>query len=187
MEARHQADPAHLWHFSEDPAIDRFTPHVPTTNPEQPPMVWTIDEVHAPLFWFPRDCPRITFWTEDGSPPDALGATTASRVHAIEASWLARVRACELWVYRFAVDGFEPWPAADGYWVSGHEHVPLDVSRVGDLLERHRERGIDLRVLPDLRELRDQVIASGYRFSMCRMANLESPLNPAPGGASGTG
>ena len=34
----------------------------PATNPDQPPMVWTIDEVHAPLLWFPRDCPRITFW-----------------------------------------------------------------------------------------------------------------------------
>jgi hypothetical protein len=183
METRHQPDPAHLWHFSEDPTIERFVPHVPPTNPDQPPLVWTIDEVHAPLFWFPRDCPRITFWADDGRPPDALGTTTATRVHAVEDAWLERVQECELWVYRFAVDGFEPWPGADGYWVSEREHRPLDVAPVGDLLERHRERGIDLWVLPDLRELRDQVVESGYRFSMCRMANI----SPAPGGASGTG
>jgi hypothetical protein len=183
MEARHEVDPEHLWHFSEDPEIVRFVPHVPATNPEQPPMVWTVDDVHGPLFWFPRDCPRITFWDGDGSPPDALGTTTATRVHAIEEAWLERMATCELWMYRFAVDGFEPWPGADGYWVSHEEHRPLDVAPVGDLLERHRGRGIELRVLPDLRELRDAVIASGYRFSMCRMANI----SPARDAASGTG
>ena len=183
MEARHQTDPEHLWHFSEDPSIERFVPHVPSTNPDQPPMVWTIDDVHAPLFWFPRDCPRITFWADDGSPPDALGATGATRVHVIEEGWLDRMRACELFIYRFAVAGFAPWPGADGYWVSDREHTPLDVAPVGDLLDRHRQRGIELRVLPDLRALRDQVIESGYRFSMCRMANI----TPAPAEGSGTG
>jgi hypothetical protein len=174
MEARHQPDPEHLWHYSEDAAIERFVPHIPATNPEMPPLVWTVDEVHAPLFWFPRDCPRITFWPDHGNAP---------RVHAIEEAWRERVESCKLFVYRFAVDGFEPWPGADGYWVSDDEQVPLDVAPVGDLLERHRERGIDLWVLPDLRELRDQVLESDYRFSMCRMANI----SPAPGAASGTG
>jgi hypothetical protein len=187
MDARHDPSPTHLLHYSEDPAIERFVPHVPATNPEQPPLVWTIDDTHAPLFWFPRDCPRITFWAHDGSPPDRLGPTDATRVHAIEAEWLDRVAACELWAYRFAPATFEPWPHADGYWVSAEAQVPLDVRPVGDLLERHRERGIDLRVLPDLRQLRDDVIASGYRFSMCRMANMTSPVSPAPDAASGTG
>ena len=108
-------------------------------------------------------------------------------MHAIEEVWLDRVQSCELWMYRFAVAGFEPWPGADGYWVSEHEHAALDVAPVGDLLERHRERGIELRVLSDLRELRDQVVASGYRFSMCRMANIRSNVSPAPDEASGTG
>ena len=172
MEPRHQPDPVHLLHFSEDPAIDRFVPHVPATNPDEPPMVWTIDDPHAPLFWFPRDCPRVAFWSEDGTPPEGLGATSGARVHAIEEAWLEPMRACELFVYRFDPSGFAPWPDADGYWVSTDEHVPVDVAPVGDLLERHRERSIELRVLPDLRPLRDAVIASGYRYSMCRMANI---------------
>jgi hypothetical protein len=183
MTSRHARAPQVLLHFSEDPAIERFEPHVPATNPEQPPMVWVVDDEHAPLFWFPRECPRITYWADDGSPPDRVSPTAAERVHAIEERWLDRVRRCELFVYRFAVDGFSPWPDADGYWVSTTAHEPLDVTPVGDLLERHRERGIELRVLPDLRELRDAVVASGYRFSMCRLANL----SPAPGAGSGTG
>ena len=187
MDPRHQADPAYLLHFSEDPDIDLFVPHVPATNPEQPPMVWTIDDPHAPLFWFPRECPRITFWTEDGSPPDALGPTTAARVHAIEAAWFDRVRECRLFAYRFAVDGFEPWPDADGYWVSRTPHAPEEVTPVGDLLTRHHERGIELRVLDDLRPLRDAVVASGYRFSMCRMANASGLATPARVAAWGRG
>jgi hypothetical protein len=183
MGARHEADPEHLWHFSEDPAIERFVPHVPATNPDQPPMVWTIDDEHAPLLWFPRDCPRITYWSEDGSPADRLGATGASRVHAMETGWVERMRACQLFVYRFTVEGFEPWPDADGYWVADTERSAVDVAPVGDLFERHRERGIELRVLDDLRPLREAVLESGYRFSMTRMRNI----NPAPGGASGTG
>jgi hypothetical protein len=183
MHARHDRSPLRLLHYSEDPNIVRFVPHVPATNPSQPPLVWAVDDTHAPLFWFPRDCPRITFWADDGSPPDRLGATTANRVHAIEAAWVERMEACELWEYGFSPTAFDPSPIADGYWVSAHEHEPLEVVRAGDLVERHRDRGIELRVLPDLRELQGAVVASGYRFSMCRMANI----SPAPDAASGTG
>jgi hypothetical protein len=51
-----------LHHFSEDPNIVRFDPHVPVTNPEHRAGVWVIDAAHAPLYWFPRDCPRVTVW-----------------------------------------------------------------------------------------------------------------------------
>ena len=53
---------APLLHFSEDPSITRFTPHVPATNPGQAPAVWAIDAAHAPVYWFPRDCPRGAVW-----------------------------------------------------------------------------------------------------------------------------
>lgn len=43
-----------LYHFSEDPSIERFVPHVPRTNPTHPPAVWAIDEVHAPLSGSPE-------------------------------------------------------------------------------------------------------------------------------------
>jgi hypothetical protein len=174
MEPRHQPDPPHLLHFSEDPDIERFVPHVPSTNPEQPPLVWAVDEIHAPLFWFPRDCPRITFWTDDGTAADRLGATSSRRVHAMEAGWLDRMRTCRLFVYRFAPTAFRAWPDADGYWVADGEQDPLDVAPVGDLIERHRSHAVELRVLPDLAALRDAVVASGYRFSMARMANASS-------------
>src|SRR5690349_5711786 len=50
--------PFALWHFSEDPSLDWFRPHIPATNPQAQPLVWAVDTRHAPMFWFPRDCPR---------------------------------------------------------------------------------------------------------------------------------
>ena len=55
-----------LFHFSEDPDIARFLPHVPRTNSSHAPAVWAIDEEHSPLYWFPRDCPRVTAWPRNG-------------------------------------------------------------------------------------------------------------------------
>jgi hypothetical protein len=162
-------NPATPLHFSEDPAITRFEPHVPPTNLGQPPMVWAIDEEHAPAYWFPRDCPRITFWSADGTPPTAMGPTAARRVHAIESSWLERMHATVLYVYRFDPGPFEPWDGADGHLVSREAVEPVGVAPVGDLVARHAAAGIELRLVPDLRPLRDAVVASGYRFSMIRL------------------
>jgi hypothetical protein len=34
--------PFALWHFSEDPSLDRFAPHVPVTKPRAQPLVWAV-------------------------------------------------------------------------------------------------------------------------------------------------
>ncbi len=47
------SDLGRLLHFSEDPSITRFVPHVPRTNPDHAPAVWAIDADHAPVYWFP--------------------------------------------------------------------------------------------------------------------------------------
>jgi hypothetical protein len=159
------------WHFSEDPTITRFEPHVPATNPEMPPMVWAIDDEHAPAYWFPRQCPRITFWSADGSPPSALGPTASHRVHAVEAGWLGAMHTTVLYAYRFDPSTFEPWDSADGHLVSRVAVEPMSVDPVGDLVARHADEGIELRLVRDLRPLRDAVIDSGYRFSMIRLRN----------------
>ena len=51
-----------LWHVSEDAAIARFEP--------REGRVWAIDTRHLPLYWFPRDCPRATFWAVDETTDD---------------------------------------------------------------------------------------------------------------------
>ncbi len=56
-----------LFHFSDDPAIALFVPRpvaVPLARSAgrewlNGPLVWATDELHAILYLFPRDCPRV--------------------------------------------------------------------------------------------------------------------------------
>ena len=60
--------PFALWHFSEDPSLGRFRPRAPAANPAERPLVWALDTRHAPMFWFPRDCPRGLLVVDDMTP-----------------------------------------------------------------------------------------------------------------------
>ena len=51
-----------LYHFSEQPGLTSFEPRSPVERPEIEPLVWAIDAWHAPMYYFPRDCPRACFW-----------------------------------------------------------------------------------------------------------------------------
>ena len=170
-----------LYHFSEDPHISRFVPHVPLTNPSHAPAVWAIDAGHAPLYWFPRDCPRVTIWPH--GPGDQPGfharfATTATRLHAIESVWLERMRDAVLYRYEFESEGFVPWVDADGQWISDREVVPARVTPVGDLLAAHARALIELRIVPSLWPLRDVALSGEFDFSIVRMHNATPRAEP---------
>ena len=163
-----------LFHFSEDPTITRFVPHVPHTNPDHPPAVWAIDAQHAPLYWFPRDRPRVTSWPRDDVEAIAFReafVTEASRVHAIESAWLDRVRTAEVHCYEFDASAFTPWSLASGQWIATCDVEPLSISPLGDLLEAHVRAGIELRVVPSLWPLHDLAVDDRWDFSVVRMAN----------------
>lgn len=169
--------PALVYHYSEDPGIREFRPHIPTTNPDCEPLVWAIDAEHAPLYWFPRECPRVTYWAGPDTPAGVisrfLGHGASRRIHAIECAWLERVRQATVYAYRFDAGPFAAWAAADGHWVSREAVAPRAVEPVGDLLQRHTEAGIELRITPSLWPLHDAVVGSGLCFSMVRMCNAK--------------
>jgi len=163
-----------LHHFSEDPSIERFVPHVPRTNPAQRAAVWAIDADHAPLYWFPRDCPRVTVWPRDPADVATFRArwhTTARRVHAIESGWLERMRTVALYRYDVPAEPFQPWPEAEGQWVAYAQVEPQAVEAVGDLLALHAQTDIELRVTPSLWPLWDLARAGTWSFSAVRMRN----------------
>jgi hypothetical protein len=170
-----------LYHFSTHEDIKRFAPHVPRTNPMHPPAVWAIDAEHAPLYWFPRDCPRVTVWPRDPQEDVAFRerfATVASRVHAIESGWLDRMRAAAIFRYTFDATGFAPWADASGQWISQGEVTPMSVEPVGDLLNAHADAGIELRVVPSLWPLHDEVKRGEFDFSIVRMLNAQPRPSP---------
>ena len=160
-----------LFHYSEDPSLACFEPHVPRTNPAVAAAVWAIDEARAPLYWFPRDCPRVAVWANNARQRRRLHQlfrVDGSRLHAAPVSWLDAIEECKLYEYRLDASDFDPLPEAEGQWISYRTVTPCGVAPVGDLLLRQREAGIDLRLVPDLRAMRDLALDSGLPFSIVR-------------------
>lgn len=170
-------------HFSEDPSIVRFEPHVPKTNPTQQPAVWAIDSEHAPLYWFPRDCPRVTVWPRE---PDERAefyrrlATSAHRLHAIETSWFDRMVTTQLFRYDFDASDFAPRTDAGGYWISREVVEPVAITALGNLIDAHDAARIELRLVPNLWPLVGLVQDGQWDFSCVRLVNAAPPDTDLP-------
>src|SRR5258708_25586577 len=133
--------PRALWHVSEDPTLWHFDPHHARTALTDELLVWAIDTRHLPLYWFPRDCPRCTFWasdrTTDADVVRFLDGQRSTRVHVIEEGWLERVAATELHLYRMPERTFTEDPTTAGYWMSREAVDAIDRMSIGDLVARH--------------------------------------------------
>jgi hypothetical protein len=168
-----------LFHFSEESSIARFEPHVAATAATDDALVWGIDADHQDLYFFPRECPRVTFHglpsTTDADRWRFLGLSTARRVAAVEAGWLDRIRATQLYRYRLPAGGFEPREPNAGYWVSRDVVVPVGVEPVGDLLTALTAAGVEVRIVPTLWPLYEAVVASTLGFSIIRWHNAARP------------
>jgi hypothetical protein len=167
--------PDALNHFSEDGSIVRFDPHVAATAAISEPLVWAIDDDHADLYYFPRDCPRVTFCASPTTSREDrerfLGASDARRVAAIEGTWLEAMRATTLYRYILPGDSFELRDAKAGYWVSRRAVAPLRVEPVGDLVQALIDANVELRILKSLWPLYEHVVASTLGFSIIRWHN----------------
>jgi len=161
---------------SENASIERFVPHRAQTSTSDDLLVWAIDARHLPLYWFPRDCPRVTAWPRGDDERGAFETsfvTTARRVHAMEAGWLERLRGVELFRYALRGGDFTPWPDATGQFVADHAVEPVAVEPVGDLLAAHGVAGIELRIVPSLWPLHDLAVSERWHFSIVRMRNAQ--------------
>ncbi|RSM35789.1 hypothetical protein DMA12_42915 [Amycolatopsis balhimycina DSM 5908] len=166
--------PGEVLHFSEDPAITRFEPHVAATARQPEAYVWAVGADRAPDYWFPRQCPRAMAWaTVETSPEDrSLLGPGVDRVHAIEYGWLEAMRTVRLFAYRFAAASFRPFGTHAHAVVATEPVAPLGPPEpVGDLLAWHEEAGIELRVLPNLWPFVDAVADSSLGFSGIRLGN----------------
>jgi len=182
-------EPGQVLHFSEDPSITRFEPHVAPTATTPGALVWAVDAARSPGYWFPRDCPRAMAWARAGAAPadrdTILGPGGGDRVHAIEYGWLEAVRTARLFAYRLPAASFAPVGEPEPHALVSVEPVePLGPAEpVGSLLGLHEEAGIQLRVLPSLWPFWDAVIASTLGYSGIRLRHAR-PRHPAPGPAS---
>jgi hypothetical protein len=165
-----------LYHFSEDPSIKQFIPRTPTAYPDQPPMVWAIDEERSPLYFFPRDCPRVAFWSTPDSTKDDikrfLAHTNARMVIVVEGRWLKQIQETKLYMYHLSSDTFECFDEGAGYYTSLEPVKPLLLEPVDDLLQKLIKANVEIRITPSLFPLHDELIASTLHFSMIRMKNV---------------
>jgi hypothetical protein len=170
-------EPGEVLHFSEDPAITRFVPHVAATAQQPEAYVWAVAADRAPDYWFPRDCPRAMAWTTPTTSPSdrdlVLGPGGGERVHAVEYRWLEAMRTVSLFAYRLPADRFTPFGSPVPHAMVATEPVePLGPPEgVPDLFELHEAAGIQLRVLPNLWAFWEVVIHSTLGFSGIRLGN----------------
>ncbi|NJN15908.1 MAG: hypothetical protein HC822_06280 [Oscillochloris sp.] len=160
-----------VYHYSEDSSIREFVPRMSRLGE---PLVWAIDRWHAPLYWLPRDCPRVAFWplpTTTAADLAQWWAPVSGRmVIVIEAAWLERVRACELYAYSFDDPSFAPIHD-HGVYVSRNTVRPCRLEPVGDLLAQLVAVGIELRITPSLLALGQIIRTTSLHFSLIRMRN----------------
>jgi hypothetical protein len=156
-----------LWHFSEDPGLSRFEP--------RDGKVWAIDEAHSWLYWFPRDCPRATYWAVAGQTAQEdverrLDGDRERRIAVIETAWLERMHAVQLYGYRMPSEPFDE-VLDNRFYVASTPVEALERVKLGDLVERHRAAGIDFRDAAALYPLWDEVIETTLEFSGIRLRN----------------
>jgi len=171
--------PHRLFHFSDDDGIERFVPRpVRIPSPRPPgqewlngPLVWAIDEWHQPLYFFPRDCPRILIWRRSETTAEDLeryfGRSGARMLAYVETRWRERVETAHVHRYELPTGSFESLQDA-GMWVSRTAVRPLAEGRLDRLPEALAAAGVELRTLPSLTPLKGlwetSLHASGLRL-----------------------
>ncbi|MEK7316668.1 MAG: DUF6886 family protein [Candidatus Eisenbacteria bacterium] len=160
-----------VYHVSEESDIPVFEPRKMAAGGDS--LVWAVDEDHLRNYLVPRDCPRVTCYagprTTVADRDRFLGTSPA--VVAIEAGWLERVRSCSLYCYHLPGDTFASSDETAGYFVSRSAVRPVSIECITDPVRAILQRGVELRILPDLWSLRDAVVESTLEFSIIRWRN----------------
>ena len=174
--------PGVLYHFSENPDIEVFEPRPGRAIdgwPAGEQLVWAIDELHAPMYLSPRDCPRVILWALRGSSPDDVErwiGSQASMVAYVEERWLAAMRSCELYRYRFEPGAFESI-RDHGTHVTTSAVTPIDVEPVGDLEAALAAANVELRPQETLQPVAEAWFTS-LHYSGIRMRNARDWTPP---------
>ena len=177
-----------LFHYSEDPSIEVFVPHTPEHRDDVAPGVWAIDEEHSPLYYFPRQCPRILLWSTPSSTAKDIERffhhSDARMLAHIETCWLDAMHSTQLFRYELPTESFAA-PTPDAWMPISRETLePLSVEPVGDLVGALEAANVELRLLPSLLPLRDvwetTLHASGVRLRNAQGWNDDESTGAPP-------
>ncbi len=148
---------------------------------EDEDLVWAIDTAHLHNYLLPRDCPRVTFYAKDDTTPEdvkhLMHGTTAKHVVAIETASFNKAKDVIIYKYVFDRKGFELTDEGAGYYVSRVAVRPKSVQKISDILVELLKHDVELRVLPSLWDLREEVIHSTMQYSIIRMSRAIPPAD----------
>ena len=169
-----------LYHISDKPGIRLFEPRpAPARSGVEGDMVWAIDREHLPNYLLPRDCPRVTFCKRVESRPEdverLIGSTEAERVIAVESGWIDRILSEKIVLYEFDSSSFELEDENAGYWISYKAVSPRSERLITSPLLVLLKENVELRFMPSLWRLREDVADSTLEFSIIRMGNAVPP------------
>ena len=167
-----------LFHFSEEPDIEVFLPRPVRTPAERAPgfewlngpLVWAIDEVHEPLYLFPRECPRVLVWPVGNTTPEDRQKWFADgrrMIAHVESAWFESLSSARVFRYELPTASFVSLEDA-GMWVSREPVEPLAVKVFDHLPDELEKRNVELRIVPSLAPLKPlwqtSLHASGIRL-----------------------
>jgi len=163
-----------LFHVSDRTGIAYFEP-LPDRRGEA--RVWAIAESHLVNYLLPRDCPRVTYHRRpDSSDADVQQYLEGSdHVVAIEEAWFERARDSRLTLYEMPEHQFRSHDPIAGYYTSCEPVTPVAERTISQPLQLISIRGSELRVLPCLWQLREEIASSTLGFSIIRFRNAQPP------------
>jgi len=87
----------------------------------------------------------------------------------IESAWAERVKSIKLYKYEFSPDNFILLDEIAGYNISYNSEVPVKVTEITDVMSEILKRGVEVKFLPEIKTLADEIVKSGLNYSIIRM------------------
>jgi NADH:ubiquinone oxidoreductase subunit 5 (subunit L)/multisubunit Na+/H+ antiporter MnhA subunit len=98
-----------------------------------------------------------------------IGNDEVNSVIVIEQNWFKRMLESTLYIYEFETNNFVLQDEIAGYYVSSTTEVPISVTKIDDLFSALFNGNVELRFVPNLWPLFDDIRESSLGYSMCRM------------------
>lgn len=173
-----------LFHVSENPAIDIFSPR-PAPNEDAGvtgSAVWAIDEKHLANYLLPRNCPRIAYGISESTSQSDKNRffpkyKDNQRTILVEQCWLEAIRNATLFLYEFNSTNFQLVDQGAGYYISREIETPISCHKIKNLITEMKIRDVQLGYVPNLWDMIEQVSQSTLEFSIIRKRNAQ----PKPG------
>lgn len=166
-----------IYHISENPDIKVFYPRPSPSEFDvvRGDVVFGISEKLLHNYLLPRDCPRVCFFiSEKTTEADKLkffGNTDAGFVVVLESKWIDSILNTKIYCYELESSGFFLLDANAGYFASYKTTYPLSVRLIDNPLGEILRRNVEVRLVPSLRKITEEVKHSTLGFSLIRMRN----------------